>query len=206
MIRRRWRRWVVVVVMIVVVIWLRRGLRGGLLDGLNDSGMAAGERQHSRGSQKKGGERLGSSHLSFSWIDCKRWVVKAGLLVRCEKSSRCAQKEANLAHIESSLRKGCWGDLKVSIMGHASLANGRKRGLYSAAWVTKRCGPSRKNVTPHSLRQRLTTAGPERGDDYGRRKIDPHRCGAKRASDIGTREGNNDEDANNCHHFHGAGD
>ena len=86
MIRRRWRRWVVVVVMIVVVIWLRRGLRGGLLDGLNDSGMAAGERQHSRGSQKKGGERLGSSHLSFSWIDCKRWMAKAGLLVRCEKS------------------------------------------------------------------------------------------------------------------------
>ena len=84
--RRRWRRRVVVVVMIVVAIWLWRWLRGRLLDGLNDSGMAAGERQHSRGSQKKGGERLGSSHLSFSWIDCKRWMAKAGLLVRCEKS------------------------------------------------------------------------------------------------------------------------
>jgi len=59
--RRRWWR-VVIVVVVIVMGRLRCGLRGRLLYGLDDGGVAAGERQQGCAAEKEGGERVGSNH------------------------------------------------------------------------------------------------------------------------------------------------
>ena len=71
--RRRWWR-VVIVVVVIIVGGLRRGLGCRLLHGLDDGGVAAGERQHGCAAEKEGCEGFGSSHSVVLLGGCCLWV------------------------------------------------------------------------------------------------------------------------------------
>ena len=116
--RRRWR--VMIIMMVVVMVRLGRRLGCRLLHRLNNRGMAARECQQSCAAEKKGGEWLGSNHLSFSSIGAD--FVSSGEMP--ESGLAKSEMRAKLAHKWMRLRNGSWGDLNVQIEAPPALANG----------------------------------------------------------------------------------
>lgn len=97
--RRRRRLALIIAMIIVMIVIVRRSrgwLRGRLLHGLNNGGMASSQRQRSSAGEEEQGKRFGSCHRSALRLARENY----GLNHKMQEPSRTAGSPKSCAHFK----------------------------------------------------------------------------------------------------------